>query len=125
MPTLLSFAGQAPETPIDGRSVAGAILNGRQPEGQPILAEIASFDAIYHNADEPEELAAHVMIKDGHWKYVRNRFDIDELYDLKTDPNEMQNVADRPGHQNRIARMRQQIAEMVRRTGPGPYAWCL
>ena len=83
MPTLLSFADQVPETPIDGRSVAKAILNGRQPEPQPIFAEIASLDAIYHNADAPEELAACVMVKDGHWKYIRNRFDIDELYDPK------------------------------------------
>ena len=125
MPTLLSFAGQTPETPIDGRSVAEAILNGQEPEHQPIFAEIASLDAIYHDADDPEELAAHVMIKDGHWKYIRNRFDIDELYNLKTDPGEMRNVANRPEHQNRIAQMRHQIAEMVCRTGPGPYAWCL
>jgi len=125
MPTLLSFAGQAPETQIDGRSVAEAILNGREPEPQPIFAEIASLDAIYHNANEPEKLAAHVMVADGDWKYIWNRFDIDELYNLKTDPGEMRNVANRPEHQNRIAQMRQQIAEMVCRTGPGPYAWCL
>ena len=126
MPTLLSFADQVPETPIDGRSVAEAILNGRQPEPQPIFAEIASLDAIYHNANEPEELAAcMMMVKDGHWKYIRNRFDIDELYDLKTDPDEMRNVSERPEHQNRIAQMQQQISEMVCQTGPGPYAWCL
>ena len=65
------------------------------------------------------------MIIDGHWKYIRNRFDIDELYDLKTDPDEMRNVANRPEHENRIAQMRLQIAEMVCRTGPGPYVWCL
>ncbi len=117
--------GQVPETPIDGRSVAEAILNGEEPEHQPIFAEIASLDAIYHNAKEPEELAAHVMVIYDHWKYIRNRFDIDELYDLKTDPGEMQNLADHPERQSRIAQMRQQIAEMVRRTGPGPYAWCL
>ena len=125
MPTLLSFAGQEPETPIDGRSVADAILNSREPEQQPVFAEIASLDAIYHDANAPEELAAHVMILDDHWKYIRNRFDIDELYDLKTDPDEMRNVADGSEHQNRIAQMRQQIAEMVQHTGPGPYAWCL
>ena len=66
MPTLLRFADQVPETPIDGRSVAEAILNGRQPEPQPIFVEIASLDAIYHNANEPEELAACMMIIDGH-----------------------------------------------------------
>ncbi len=125
MPTLLSFAGLAPETPIDGRSIAEVIMNGREPEDQPIFAEIASFDAIYHNADDPEELAAHVMILDDHWKYIRNRFDIDELYDLKSDPDEMHNVADHAEHQNRITQMRQQIAKMVRRTGPGPYDWVL
>ena len=65
MPTLLSFADQAPEMPIDGRSVAEAILNGQEPESQPVFAEIASLDAIYHNANEPEELAACVMVKDG------------------------------------------------------------
>ena len=60
MPTLLSFAGQTPETPIDGRSVAESILNGQQPEHQPVFAEIASLDAIYHNANDPEKLAARV-----------------------------------------------------------------
>ena len=65
------------------------------------------------------------MVKDGHWKYVQNRFDIDELYDLKGDPGEMRNIADFPEHQNRLTQMRQQIAEMIRRTGPGPYEWCL
>ena len=125
MPTLLSFTGQTPGTPIDGRSVAEAILNGREPEHQPIFAEIASLDAIYHNANDPKELAACMMVTDGDWKYIRNRFDIDELYNLKTDPGEIRNVANRPEHQNRIALMRQQIAEMVRHTGPGPYAWCL
>ena len=125
MPTLLSLVGMATETPIDGRSVAEDIMNGRQPEEQPIFAEIASLDAIYHNADEPEQLAAHVMIIDGQWKYIYNRFDIDEMYDLKSDPNEMRNMADYPEHHQRIVQMRKQISTMVRRTGPGPYEWVL
>ena len=125
MPTVLGLAGHTPENPIDGRSVAEAILDEQEPEHQPIFAEIASLDAIYHNANEPEELAACMMVTDGYWKYIRNRFDIDELYDLKTDPGEMQNIAERPEHKNRIAQMRQQIADMVSHTGPGPYAWCL
>ncbi len=125
MPTLLSLVGIASETQIDGRSVADAILNGQEPEHQPIFAEIASLDAIYRNADAPEELAAHIMILDDNWKYISNRFDIDELYDLKSNPDEMHNVAEHPKHKNRILQMRQQIAEMVCRTGPGPYKWII
>ena len=111
--------------PIDGRSVAEAILNGREPERQPIFAEIASLDAIYHGAQEPEQLAAHVMVRDENWKYIWNRFDIDELYDLNADPDEMSNVANDREHWNRIASMREQIVEMICHTGPGPYEWCL
>ena len=47
MPTLLDLVDENPPVPIDGRSVADAILNGREPERQPVFAEIASLDAIY------------------------------------------------------------------------------
>ena len=82
MPTLLDLAGQSLPEPIDGRSVATSILNTEEPATQPIFAEIASLDAIYHGAKEEDRLAAHVMNYDGRWKYIRNRFDIDELYDV-------------------------------------------
>jgi len=125
MPTLLELAGVEPPSPIDGRSVASAILGGKEPTQQPIFAEIASNEAIYRGAQDPEQLAAHVMVYDGRWKYIRNRFDIDELYDLETDADEMQNLAAQPEHGERMNLMRHQIAEMVCHTGPGPYDWCL
>jgi len=62
---------------------------------------------------------------DGKWKYVRNRFDDDELYDLQADSHEMSNVANLTQHQERITTMRRQIAEMLSHTGPGLYDWCL
>jgi choline-sulfatase len=64
------------------------------------------------------------MLRAGDWKYVRNRHDIDELYDLAADPREMHNLAAAPAHSGRVASMRRRIAELVSRTGPGPYAWC-
>ena len=125
MPTLLELADETPPAPVDGRSVADAIRKGREPDPMPIFAEIASQEAIYHGAREPEQLAAHVMVRDGNWKYVLNRFDIDELYDLDADPGEMDNLAGDGGFTERTAAMRGQIAAMIRRTGPGPYEWCL
>lgn len=82
-----------------------------------MFAEFASLDAINYGT--------HVMVRDENWKYVWNRFDIAELYDLNTDPGEMNNVAYGPEHRNRVASMRGQIVEMICHTGPGPYEWCL
>ena len=125
MPTLLALAGEEPPSPIDGRSVAASILAGEEPTPQPVFAEIASNEAIYRGAQDLEQLAAHVMVYDGRWKYICNRFDIDELYDLETDAEEMRNLAAQPEHHERVDSMRRQIAEMVCHTGPGPYDWCL
>ena len=80
---------------------------------------------VYHGAQDPEQLAAHVMVRDENWKYIWNRFDIDELYDLNADPGEMKNVASDSDRRNRVASMRGQIVEMICHTGPGPYEWCL
>ena len=77
-----------------------------------------------HGNLAPDQLAAHVMLLDGGWKYVRNRHDIDELYDLATDPQEMQNLAAAREHAGRVAAMQRRIAALVRHTGPGAYAWC-
>ena len=127
MPTLLELAGAPLPAPLDGRSLAAALRRGAEPEPAPVLAEIAgitSEEAMEHGDLAPDQLAAHVMLRDGDWKYVRNRHDIDELYDLGADPREMHNVAAVPAHSGRVASMRRRIADLVSRTGPGPYAWC-
>jgi arylsulfatase A-like enzyme len=123
MPTLLELAGAPIPAPMDGHSIADALRRGTEPPPVPVLAElaeIASQDAIL----APEQLAAHVMLRDGDWKYVRNRHDIDELYDLAADPREMCNLAATPAHGERLTAMRHRIAGLLRTTGPGPYAWC-
>ena len=66
------------------------------------------------------------MVYDGRWKYIRNRFDIDELYNLETDADEMQNLAAQPEHHERVgfdAPSNRPIWFAI--PGPGPYDWCL
>ena len=125
MPTLLELAGVDEPSPIDGRSVAGPIRSGRAPAAKPVLAEISSWQAIHGVSDDTDWMAAHVMIRVGKWKYNRNRFDTDELYDLESDPGEMTNLAGRPDMAGTIRNLRGRIAEAIVKTGPGPYAWCL
>ena len=125
MPTLLELAGAALEKTIDGRSVAAPVAGGREPDPEPVFAEIATWRIIQARSDDPAELAARIMVRDEGWKYIRHRFDGDELYDLDTDPNEIINLAGQPEQADRISDLREKIRSMLGRTGPGPYEWCL
>ena len=53
----------------------------------------------------------------GHWKYVFNGFDRDELYDLKADPHELHNLAAEPEHAERLVEMARRMWRWVRSTG--------
>ena len=54
-----------------------------------MFAEVASAAAIYEGDRDPAQYAAHVMVLADDWKYVWNRFEVDELYNLAADPAEM------------------------------------
>jgi arylsulfatase A-like enzyme len=124
-PTLLDLCGLSFENPIDGRSVAQSITQEEQPDPVPIFSEIGTSDGINSRSTEPEELAARVMVRDGNWKYVMNRTDDDELYDLCADPLEISNLAAQADQPDRIAHGQLLIRQMITHTGPGYYAWCL
>ncbi len=124
MPTLVEWAGRPVPGGIDGRSVAQDLLETREPSTEPLFAEIATQDVIYRGEEDRDLFAGHVMMLDDNWKYVWNRFDTDELYDLSSDPSELKNLAPLADHASLVAEMRDRIGEMVSRTGPGPYAWC-
>ena len=124
VPTLLDLAGAPLPDALEGRSVAHAITTGTAPEPAPVFAEVASAAAIYEGDRDPAQYAAHVMVLADDWKYVWNRFEVDELYDLAADPAEMDNRAASPPCAQRVAEMRRLIVAMLERNGPGPFAWC-
>lgn len=120
VPTLLDLAGVPLPGPVHGRSLAGPLLSGGQPEAVPILAEMSTM--------LPQEgtdwLAATIMIRTGRWKYIRHRFDAcEELYDLQDDPGEMHNLIHSSDHSQQVPALRAMIAEILKNQGPGLYAW--
>jgi arylsulfatase A-like enzyme len=124
-PTLLELCGLSFDGPIDGRTVAPDIIAGQQPDPVPIFSEIGTSDGINFRSSEPEDLSERVMVLEGPWKYIMNRTDGDELYNLESDPKELSNLADDSAQAERIAHGQSLIREMVAGTGPGYYAWCL
>jgi len=125
MPTILDLAGISLQTPVDGRSVAEAIVHSNQPDSAPVFSEIGNRIGIRSESTREEDLAARVMVREGFWKYILNRTDIDELYNLESDPDEMTNLGQNSEQSDRIAHMQGLIQTMVQKTGPGPYVWCL
>ncbi len=56
------------------------------------------------------------MVRDHRWKYVWNVSDIDELYDLDSDPGELVNLIREPAHVGEIKRLRERMVFWLEET---------
>lgn len=57
------------------------------------------------------------ILWEGPWKFVFNGFDYDELYNLDTDPGEIENLINDPDHQSRADAMMSKIWKRITETG--------
>ena len=74
----------------------------------------ADDPALYHGPGIPW----YVMLAEGRYKYVRNLIEgeVEELYDLKKDPEELNNLALKPRHAKQLAELRVKATKELRRT---------
>ena len=99
----------------------------------PTLAELCGFDvpakldgpSLVPSLKHPEERLDSIaysefglptgmqMLRRGDHKYIYNRNDMEQLYDLRRDPKEMTNLALDPAHQDTAATLRREMAAIL------------
>jgi arylsulfatase A-like enzyme len=104
-PTFMEIAGVEIPKDIQGVSLL-PLLKGEHPADW-------RDDLYYHYHEYPAEHAVkrHYGIFDGRWKLIHYYNDIDqwELFDLKTDPEEMHNIYGQPGTEDVTRQMMQRL----------------
>jgi len=90
-PTVVDLVGLSPPRNIDGRSLAPVI------RGEKKYARDTIFLA-YKDVQR--------AVRKGDWKLIRYpKVDVTQLFNLASDPNEMDNLANDPAHAERVAEM--------------------
>jgi N-acetylglucosamine-6-sulfatase len=107
-PTILSIANAASPTPLDGRNLAPLANDASAARNRAILLEYwYSYTKL-----------TTMGIRSGSWAFLEWSTGELELYDLKTDPHEMHNLASEPSKALVIAELRPRLLALATCKGP-------
>ena len=111
-PTVLELAGIAGRPEMDGRSFLPAL------RGRTIAAEGEFLYEYYWEYAFPHTPTTFALRGD-RYKYIfyHGIWDVQELYDLRTDPHELSNLAQAPEHQERVGEMRSRLFDRLEAAG--------
>ena len=107
--TFCDTAGVAIPDSFQGRSML-PLLKGETPDDWPREA-FSTYNG------QQFGLYTQRMIRDERWKYVWNMTDVDELYDMESDPWELTNLAGRAEHAETLADMRKRLLTALEARG--------
>jgi arylsulfatase A-like enzyme len=130
IPTLLTAAGVTAPHPLHGHDLTPLLHDPTSAWPHPVLLESFGFEAgasthagvtnyeLKLNRPSPEGIPWWLLLRQGRYKYIRTLVEneIEELYDLETDPGERQNLARSAEHQDRLYQMRTALQNELHRT---------
>jgi N-acetylglucosamine-6-sulfatase len=107
-PTVMDIAGLKRPDHMDGQSFL-PILQGRKTPWRD-----GAFYEYYWERNFPHTPTTH-GVRTNRYKYIHYHgiWDIDELYDLKKDPEEMSNLINSPEHQDLIKQLNNRVFEWL------------
>lgn len=106
-PTMLDAAGIAIPKDIQGKSMLPQ-LKDKKVAGRKVM-----FYHYYENGEH--SVSPHFGIRDSRYKLIRfyKRVNSWELFDLKTDPNELNNLYGKPGYEKVTAQMKKELDQQI------------
>ncbi|MFG1817697.1 sulfatase-like hydrolase/transferase [Kribbella sp. NPDC049174] len=113
-PTFLELAGVEVPTQYQGRSLL-PLIAGSRPDDWPAEV-VAEFHG--HHFPYPQR-----MIRTADYKLVVNPADVNELYDLRADPDELQNRYDHPELTDVRRELMGRLYDVLRERGDNFYHW--
>ncbi len=110
-PTLLEAAGLEPKSTMDGKSFLPLLKGNHVPWRDAVFYEY------YWERSFPQTPTVH-GIRTGKYKYMHYHgiWDIDELYDVETDPNEMKNLIQDPAYGDLIKELNGRVFKWLEDT---------
>ena len=110
-PTVMDIAGLKTPNRMDGQSFLPIL------QGKKIPWRDAAFYEYYWERNFPHTPTTH-GVRTNRYKYIHYHgiWDIDELYDLKNDPEEMTNLIDSPKHQDLIKQLNNKMFEWLEKS---------
>jgi arylsulfatase A-like enzyme len=108
-PTFAALAGVAPGSPVDGRSFADALHGRTDPEPWRTAFEV-EYLGHEHPPGAPPDYRG---VRTTRFLYVRYANGWRELYDLRTDPDELRNLAGDPDQRRREAALSALLRELA------------
>ena len=128
VPTIFSFAGLELPWEMHGRDLTPLLEEPERDWPYPVLMCLTgqAYGSATEQIPPPEdqELAGvpwWISLLDGHFKYIRTltEGEVEELYDLENDPEELENLAGKPEHRERVLAMRAAMLEELKKRGAG------
>jgi uncharacterized sulfatase len=109
-PTVLDLAGLPPAPHAEGRSLAPLLRQPDRDWPHPAFSQLPLQERLPGGARITEEMGGRSVHFD-RWHYVAWTGGVEALFDMKSDPWQMQNLVAKPEHAATLARMRTLLKE--------------
>jgi arylsulfatase A-like enzyme len=128
VPTFFQFAGIDAPWKMHGEDISPLLKNPNADRARPVLLANTnrSYGSATNNIPTGEKLYQggvpwYVLLRQDKYKYVRSfaANELEELYDLQADPEELTNLAIAPDHKQTLRRFRKETIAELRRTDAG------